>query len=226
MNLKTDVALFDLVVAEAEHIRRDRATELERAKKVSLKERKDLAQKMVAEEREANKKEEKKARKRSKDEFEEDFGNDNDDEEIEEDEANDIRTRDKLRNDEWEEAVDLVDVVFQPRKESKREVKRSWKLKEEDSAPNGAVKRKKITTKRVVKGNYFDFEFYFSFQLFLHFRSCLKFGSSAVEAVEKRRKIQGDNKRAVKEIAKLKEIDLHSLSTERAHLSQCGGRIC
>jgi hypothetical protein len=43
VNLETDVAPFDLAAAEAEHIRRDRVTELDSAKNVSLKERKQLA---------------------------------------------------------------------------------------------------------------------------------------------------------------------------------------
>lgn len=165
MNLEVDVAPFDLAAAEAEHIRRDRATELERAKNVSLKERKQMAQKVAADEKKASKK---KKRTKDKDEGDNcDFDEDDDDRQIEEDEADNIRAHDKLRDDEWDEPLDFVKVVFQPREESKREVKRSWKLQDDQIKPeSAAVKRKtKVVAKKVgKKGEDFSLSlFYFIF---------------------------------------------------------------
>ncbi len=109
MNLDKDVARFDLAASQAEHINRDRATELKRAEKVSLKERKQMAKKMAADEKETNKK-----KQRAKDDGECDgssSGEDDVDGQVNEDEADNIRVRDKLRDDEWESRGYLIALI-------------------------------------------------------------------------------------------------------------------
>jgi hypothetical protein len=201
--LETDVAPFDLAATEAEHIRRDRVTELDRAKNVSLKERKQLAQKMAVEEKDG-KKGKKKKRTKGEDECDDDdFGEDDDDRQIEEDEANDIRTRDKLRDDEWDEPFDFVSAVFQPRKESKREVKRSWKLNDDESKPKiakiAALESKKIVAKKVARSKGADLLLLFFF-LFVS-EKC----SFPIEAVKKK-KILEDKQLVVEELETSKKL--------------------
>lgn len=157
VNLKTDVAAFDLSALLADHKARNRASELERAQKITLADRKAQAKKNDAAEREGKsaglggKKRKKSGGSRKK---EEEFVDE--DEEIEEEERQNKRNFERYLeegsdggSEDGSEAE--LEGVFQARDVSKRVVKRKKPFEEveelEGASTKVGEKNKKIAKK-------------------------------------------------------------------------------
>jgi len=159
VNLKEDVAAFDLSALLADHKARNRASELDRARKITLAERKAQAKKSDAEgngkKSAGTGKKSKKASGSRKRELEEFW---DEDDEIEEEELQNRRDFERGREVDSEDGSDVgLKGVFQARDASKRPVKQSVRmLFDKVKEPNGASskfddKNKKTAKKKAQK---------------------------------------------------------------------------